>query len=163
MMELNAKEKTIIKEISIQAPKSLVWHAWTRADRVSQWFAAEANIEAKVNSAYELYFIPGNKTGMNTKGCKVSKLVREEQLNFTWKGPDQFSAIMNNEENLTIVEVRFEAIKGEQTLINIFHHGFKDEESWNEAIAWHEMAWTGVLESLKSALEKGEGSLCCQP
>lgn len=162
-MEEKTKEKAIVKEICIQAPRILIWHAWTRAERVSQWFAAEANIEIKVNGAYELYFVPGNKTGMNTKGCKVRKLIPQEQLHFTWKGPDQFASIMNNEESLTIVEVLFEEMNGEQTRITITHRGFKEEKVWAEAIAWHEMAWTGVLESLRSALEKGEGNLCCQP
>lgn len=41
--------------------------------------------------------------------------------------------------------------------INIVINMQKTTEEWNEAIKWHEMAWSGVLESLKSALEKGEG------
>ncbi|MFB5089802.1 SRPBCC domain-containing protein, partial [Psychrobacillus sp. PGGUH221] len=34
---------------------------------------------------------------------------------------------------------------------------------WTDAFQWHQMAWSGVLSSLKSVLEKGEGNLCCQP
>lgn len=155
--------KGICKEITVDAPLNLVWHAWTISERVSEWFAPETVVEAKEGGAYELYFIPGNKTGMNTSGCKITKLAYEKELHFTWKGPDQFESLMNNENALTIVQVSFESINESSTKVTVEHIGFKDNEDWIEAINWHQMAWSGVLDSLKSALEKGEGNLCCQP
>ena len=155
--------KTIINEITIIAPLNLVWYAWTISERVSQWFAPETVIEAKEGGAYELYFIPGNSTGMNTKGCKITKLINEKELHFTWKGPDQFGAFMNNENQLTKVNVNFISISNDSTRVIVEHTGFGDNKDWNEATNWHQMAWSGVLDSLKSSIEKGEGNLCCQP
>ena len=100
---------------------------------------------------------------MNTKGCKIIKLVEEKELRFTWKGPDQFESIMNSENELTTVSVSFEAVDTNSTKVIVEHSGFKEDENWIEAFEWHQMAWSGVLSSLKSALEKGEGNLCCQP
>lgn len=100
---------------------------------------------------------------MNTKGCKIIKLVDEKELVFTWKGPDQFEDIMNHENDLTIVKVSFESISENSTKVSLHHTGFKNNESWTDAFQWHQMAWSGVLSSLKSVLEKGEGNLCCQP
>jgi hypothetical protein len=100
---------------------------------------------------------------MNTKGCKITKLTNEKELHFTWKGPDQFEALMNKEDELTQVHVSFETIHDDTTKVIVKHTGFKDHEDWIEAINWHQMALSGVLESLKSALEKGEGNLCCPP
>jgi phenylpropionate dioxygenase-like ring-hydroxylating dioxygenase large terminal subunit len=100
---------------------------------------------------------------MNTKGCKIIKLVNEKELGFTWKGPDQFESIMNSENELTSVHVRFVAIDTKSAKVIVEHTGFKDDDNWKEAFEWHQMAWAGVLSSLKSALEKGEGSLCCTP
>lgn len=162
-MTTTTNDKVISKEVEINAPLSLVWYAWTISERVSEWFAPETVVEAMEGGAYELYFIPGNKTGMNTKGCKVTKLVPEKELHFTWKGPDQFEAIMNNIDELTIVKVRFVSINENSTKVIVDHSGFKDTNDWDEALKWHQMAWSGVLDSLKSALEKGEGNLCCQP
>jgi len=156
-------DKAIIKEIIINAPLNLVWYAWTISERVSEWFAPETVVEAKEGGAYELYFIPGNSKGMNTKGCKITKLIYEKELHFTWKGPDQFEAVMNKENELTTVKVYLKSIKDDSTKVIVEHIGFKDNEDWSEAIKWHQMAWSGVLSSLKSALEKGEGNLCCQP
>lgn len=158
-----ANDKAIMKEVTINAPISLVWHAWTIPERVSEWFAPETEIEAKVGGAYELYFVPGNKTGMNTKGCKITKLTWENELQFTWKGPDQFDTLMNHETKLTTVNVSFTSINEDSTKVIIKHLGFQDNDDWGEAINWHEMAWSSVLNSLKSAIEKGEGNLCCQP
>lgn len=156
-------DKAIIKEITINVPLQLVWYAWTISDRVAEWFAPETVVEAKIGGAYELYFVPGNREGMNTNGCKITKLINEKELHFTWKGPDQFATLMNDENELTTVKVCFATIDSDSTKVIVEHVGFKDSEDWTEALNWHQMAWSGVLDSLKSALEKGEGNLCCQP
>ncbi|MFB5089348.1 SRPBCC domain-containing protein [Psychrobacillus sp. PGGUH221] len=162
-MNSTSKETNVKKQITIHAPLNLVWFAWTLSDRVSEWFAPETIIEPEVGGAYELYFIPGNKSEMNTKGCKITRLVDYNELHFTWKGPDQFAKIMNNENTLTIVKVNLKTNDNNSTTVSLEHTGFKTDENWSEALNWHDMAWTGVLSSLKSALEKGEGNLCCQP
>ena len=161
-MSITSKNKVLSKECVINVPLSLVWHAWTKSDRISQWFAGEANVDPVVGGAYELYFEPGNTTGMNTKGCKIEKIIPNQELNFTWKGPDQFRDFMN-QGDLTLVKVKFEKLGENTTKVEVNHVGWKNDKDWNEAIKWHEMAWSGVLNSLKSALEKGEGDLCCQP
>lgn len=162
-MTITTNDRTIINEVTINAPLHLVWYAWTISERVSEWFAPETVIEAIEGGAYELYFIPGNKTGMNTKGCKISRLIEEKELQFTWKGPDQFDSVMNNDNELTTVKVSFESVDTNSTKVIVEHSGFEEDVNWREAFEWHQMAWSGVLNSLKSALEKGEGSLCCQP
>lgn len=150
-------------EITINAPIEFVWYAWTLSDRVSEWFASETVITPKVGGEYELYFIPGNKSIMNTKGCKITKILEQKELHFTWKGPDQFAEIMNQEFALTVVEVTFSELDSNTTKVTVVHTGFKDDKNWSDAIKWHESAWSGVLSSLKSKLEKGEGYLCCKP
>ena len=152
----------ISKSIVIDAPIELVWHAWTIPSRVSQWFAPQCVVEPRIGGPFELYFNPADTRTMNTKGCTILKILQNEQLQFTWKGPDHLAAIMNNEQELTIVTVTFTKID-DTTEVTVLHSGWKTDAQWKDAIAWHEMAWTGVLSSLKSAIEKGEGELCCQP
>ena len=162
-MNVNSQEISLKMDITISAPLDLVWYAWVMEERVTEWFAPEAVVEAKEGGKYELYFVPGNTTSMNTKGCRITKLADKKELSFTWKGPDPFEALMNQTEDLTIVHVVFEEIDSETTKIFVEHTGFIDEENWAEAYNWHKMAWSGVLSSLKAALEKGEGNICCQP
>ncbi|PLR96888.1 SRPBCC family protein [Bacillus sp. T33-2] len=162
-MNTASENKVIAKEVIINAPLNLVWHAWTISDRVAEWFAPETVVEPREGGPFELFFVPGNKAGMNTKGCIITKIVPEKELHFTWKGPDQFADFMNQESNLTVVKVKFAGIDEQTGKVSLEHTGFKEGDSWSEAFQWHEMAWSQVLSSLKSALEKGEGNLCCQP
>ncbi|MCA1321467.1 SRPBCC domain-containing protein [Bacillus tianshenii] len=162
-MQTSIHTMSVKEEIIVNVAKEFVWYAWTIPERVSEWFAPEAVIEAKEGGAYELYFIPGNKSGMNTKACKILNLTPGEELQFTWKGPDQFNDIMNADDQLTTVRVNFESLSEDSTNVTVHHTGFGKDEKWQEALEWHLRAWTGVLSSLKSALEKGEGNLCCQP
>ncbi|WP_019240591.1 MULTISPECIES: SRPBCC family protein [Bacillus] len=156
-------EKFIKSQVEINAPKGLVWLAWTVSERVSEWFAPESVIEAREGGSYELYFIPGNREEMNTKGCKVTKIDTNNELHFTWKAPDPFKSLMNNENNLTRVQVTFEELINGITKVTVHHIGFGKDDSWKEAFDWHVMAWSEVLNSLKEKIENGEGHLCCQP
>ncbi|WP_102027852.1 SRPBCC family protein [Salirhabdus sp. Marseille-P4669] len=162
-MKTSTNTKAITSDVTIQSELELVWYAWTLSERVSQWFAPEAVVDPKVGGSFELYFIPGNKEEMNTRGCKILKLIEKETLVFTWKGPDPFQNLMNKEDELTVVNVKFEKVDDSNTKVVVTHDGFKEEEIWSEAFNWHQAAWKQVLASLKSALEKGEGALCCQP
>ncbi|MDQ0271427.1 SRPBCC family protein [Cytobacillus purgationiresistens] len=155
-MTSTLNERAIKKKVNIYAPKSLVWLAWIDSARVAEWFAPEAVIEAKEGGAYELFFIPGNKQEMNTKGCKIIKMATENELQFTWRGPDPFNELMNAENDLTVVQVSLEKIDESTTSVHINHTGFKNDDNWSEAFKWHEMAWSGVLKSLKENLKKAK-------
>jgi uncharacterized protein YndB with AHSA1/START domain len=157
------KEITIECSTIVNASVDLVWYAWTISERISEWLAPQAVIDARIGGSFELYFIPGNTSSMNTRCCKIINIIEKEFLEFSWKGPDPFDSLMNQADALTTVCVRLEKIDIENTKVIIRHEGFNDKESWKEALEWHHSAWTDVLRSLKSSLEKGEGNLCCQP
>ncbi|UFJ41680.1 SRPBCC domain-containing protein [Brevibacillus humidisoli] len=152
----------IVKEVTIAASPELVWWAWTSSDRVAAWFAPEANVEARVGGAFELFFDPANREQMSTKGCIYTELKPKERLAFTWKGPDPFAELMNRQAELTRVVVTLQEENGGTRLL-LEHAGWGDGDEWAKALEWHQMAWDQVLGSLKSALESGEGQLCCQP
>jgi uncharacterized protein YndB with AHSA1/START domain len=154
--------ESIREEVVVAASPDIVWHAWTISERVAVWFAPAANVEARVGGAYEVFFDPTNRNRMGTLGCKVTALEQQQRLEFQWKGPDQLAAIMNDESNLTVVRVTFTP-EVEGTRVAIEHTGWGDGEEWAKARAWHVMAWKQVAGSLKSALESGQGDLCCQP
>jgi len=149
-------------ETEIESSLELVWLAFTQTDRVIQWFAPDANIEPRLGGAYELFFDPSNREQMGTKGCFLTLFEPKERLGFTWKGPDDFASLMNQDNALTYVLVTLSEQAG-KTKVVIEHFGWKESEEWDKARAWHEMAWSQVLASLKSALETGKGDLCCVP
>jgi len=154
--------KSIIQEVSIQSSKELVWYAWIIEDRVTKWFAPAAHVEGKLGGAFELFFVPDNPDIMGTKGCKFIQFEPMDRLAFTWKGPDDFAEIMNQEGSLTTVHVTFSE-NGASTQVTVEHAGWGDGPEWEKAKEWHVMAWKQVLGSLKSSIESGEGDLCCVP
>lgn len=149
-------------EIEITAPRDWVWWAWTHSERITKWFAPQANLEPRLGGAFELFFTPGNHDQMGTKGCIVTLWEPQERLGFTWKGPDDFASVMNHEKALTYVLVTLSE-KEEGTHVLVEHFGWGDTEEWEKAKAWHQMAWPQVLSSLKKELESGKGELCCAP
>lgn len=148
--------------ITVAAAPEVVWWAFTHAERVTEFFAPEAVVEARVGGTYEVYFIPGDKEHMCTRGCKVIALEPLRRLAFTWKGPDQFASFMNQPESLTVVSVALETAEG-GTRVLIEHTGWGEGDEWAKARSWHQRAWEMVLDSLKAALESGKGNLCCAP
>lgn len=148
--------------MTVAAAPDLVWWAWTITERATAFFAPHANITARVGGAYELFFDPANHNHMSTKGCLVTVLEPQERLGFTWKGPDQFAPLMNGEGALTSVLVTMRP-GPDGTVVSVEHGGWGEGDDWAQARQWHEVAWEQVLTSLKSALESGQGTLCCSP
>lgn len=149
-------------ETQIVSSVEQVWWAFTQSDRIVQWFAPEANVEPRLGGAFELFFIPGNREQMGTKGCIFTLFEPKERLGFTWKGPDEFADLMNHEDSLTYVLVTLSVDEG-KTRVVVEHFGWQEGEEWERARSWHEMAWTGALSSLRAAIESGKGNLCCAP
>ena len=73
-------------------------------------------------------------------------------MGFNWKGPDQFASLMNEPEPVTSVDVRF-GVEDDVTIVEVEHSGWGEIDVWSDARDWHEVAWRGVLESLKTTLE----------
>jgi uncharacterized protein YndB with AHSA1/START domain len=152
----------LILETSIDAPLELVWKAWTETKRITEWFSPAANIVPEKGGAYELFFDPADHSHMSTIGCIVTAIKPMELLAFTWKGPDQFAEFMNEPQSTTSVEVIFREEEG-RTHIRVEHRGWGTDAGWAKARDWHLKAWEGVLSSLESGFESGEGILCCDP
>ena len=88
-------------ELRVDATADEVWQAWTQADEFVKWFAPEAHIEPRQGGAYELFWDPNDHDSMSTKGCEVTEFEPPRLLAFTWKGPDQYSSVMNQPDRLT--------------------------------------------------------------
>ncbi|UCH57813.1 MAG: SRPBCC domain-containing protein [Candidatus Bathyarchaeota archaeon] len=149
-------------DVRIEAPIDLVWSAWTEPERITVWFAPEANIEARSGGPFELFFDPDDHSHECTKGCVFTLVEPKCMLGFNWKGPSMFADLMNDIEPLTSVEVTFHD-EGEATRVIVEHSGWGEGKDWAEAREWHRRAWEGVLTSLKSALESGDDRLIFPP
>ena len=65
---VNAQSDRVLrKRITVDAPASDVWNAWTTVDGVKQFFPKDARIELKPGGAYEMYFSMTAPAGQ--RGC----------------------------------------------------------------------------------------------
>jgi uncharacterized protein YndB with AHSA1/START domain len=133
-------DMTIIQETIIQADVQLLWRAWTESARITEWFAPAAEIEPKTGGKFELYFNPTNRESMCTAGC----------------------TLLQYDEPRILVKVSFRPEMDGGTRITLEHTGWMDTVASLQAREWHVDAWKGMLASLKSSIESGEGILCCQ-
>ena len=139
-------------ETAIDSSVDSIWEAWTKNELITKWFSPEANIEPRVGGAFELFFDPSNHNHECTKGCVFTKVEKNRILEFTWKGPGQFSDFMNNPSSLTTVKLEF-FVEGEKTKLKFEHSGWGDSVDWDKARNWHEEQWNAVLNELKKYIE----------
>lgn len=148
--------RVIYHQLSVPAPLERVWELWTVASEVEKWFAPIARIEPKIGGQYELFFVPSNLQNKNTEGCHIVHMTPQKDLTFTWKGPSQFAELMNAPVPQTTVNLRFKQNLDGTTCVKLFHRGFGDDESWDYAYDWHQLAWAGVLNHLYTKTKKSD-------
>lgn len=142
----------IFIKIKLDTDIETLWSAWTEESKITKWFSPHANIEPHVGGAFELFFDPENHDRMSTKGCKIIEIEPPRFLHFQWKGPDQFSNIMNNPPQ-TSVKLTLEP-ENSDVLQTIEHTGWKVSENWCQAKVWHIKAWRGVLTDLQEFINQ---------
>lgn len=139
-------------EQTFNAPVDRVWRAWIAPSDLSSWLAAKAKVNGEAGGAYELFWEPEHPERNSTLGCRLTALDPMKELAFTWRGPVQYSDLMNGEPPPTHVVVRFEERNG-KTLMTFRHLGWGTGSKWEEAKAWQEGAWRGAFEQLATLLE----------
>ena len=63
-ISVNAEERSINFEITVNGSLEQVWNAWTTEEGVKSFFSPDCKVELKVGGAYEMYFAPEAPEGM---------------------------------------------------------------------------------------------------
>jgi len=85
---LHAAEPAITLSVTVKAPVSAVWKAWTSSSGLTSFFAPEAEVDVRPDGAFHIYMDPYGKPGM--KGADTMQLLAvepEQLLSFTWNAP----------------------------------------------------------------------------
>lgn len=131
-----------------------VWKALVEPAQAGRWFAARANISAKRGGAYELFWQPDSPEHNSTIGCRITAIAPGRYLAFTWRGPDELGAVMNEGDPPpppTHVTITL-APNATGTDVDVRHTGFGLDDGWSEAVRWHERAWMACLDNLEAHL-----------
>jgi uncharacterized protein YndB with AHSA1/START domain len=146
-------ERSINKEIVIDATVAQAWHAWTTREGIVSFFAPDANVDARVGGAFHIYFDPLAKPG--AKGAdemRYMALQPMRMLSFDWNAPPSLPEVRNQH---TFVVVRFEPVGDKQARLTLTHIGWGEGGEWDKAYAYFDRAWGNVLGNLKKRFESG--------
>lgn len=149
------KENNIKLQLArvFDAPRELVFKAWTDANQFQQWFGAAAchgaalrsvKVDARIGGRYRLQVQREDGEFFTTVGT-YREVKPPERLVFTWQfekdgGGDEFGEVEPPE---MLVTVEFKA-RGKQTELVLTHEKFASEESR----ARHNEGWNRCLDEL---------------
>lgn len=145
-------DKVLTKEIVVDAPREQIWHAWTTNQGIKSFLTDNVNIRLEIGGPYEILFVMDNPVGQRGgEGCRILSFLPMEMLSFEWNAPPQFGDLRSQH---TRVVLQFEELGEKKTAVKLSHLGWGKGEKWDELYAYFESAWTNVLASLKSSLER---------
>jgi uncharacterized protein YndB with AHSA1/START domain len=143
----------IVETIVVKAKVAEVWKAWTTKEGIISFFAPDANIEAKVDGAFEVFMNPLAKAGdKGADGMRILALEENAMLTFTWNAPPSMPIARAQR---TVVTVRMAARGDSLTDVSLTHTGFGGSPQWLEAHTYFEKAWPNVMKNLKKRFDDG--------
>lgn len=150
---LDEGERAVRAEVVVDAPCAAVWDAWTTTEGLESFFATRANVELRVDGAYEILFDPDAPAGQRgAEGTRVLALDPGRMLAFTWDSTPRH-AVRGQHTN---VVVRFEPLGAERSRVTLVNSGFGQGSDWPESLAYFEHAWPYVLDNLKKHFARGD-------
>lgn len=151
-------ENIIIIKEEIECDIHTAFKYFTVNELLENWLTEESDIDPRVSGKYELYWEPKNREINSTIGCKITGIEKNKFISFDWKGPVDFQSFMNTADPLTHVIVFFSRkdMNPNQTIIHLFHIGWRKEAEWQKARNYFENAWVKALQGLKVKIKNDE-------
>jgi uncharacterized protein YndB with AHSA1/START domain len=148
-----AAERAIDKAVVVPATVDQVWAAWTTRDGIVAFFAPDAKIDARPGGAFEIHFDPLAAPGRKgADGMRYLALQPKQMLSFEWNAPPH---LPEARAQSTFVIVRLAPAGERETRVTLHHTGWGDGGQWDQAYAYFDRAWDGVLGNLKKRFEQG--------
>lgn len=135
----------------LPASQTLAFRFFTEKNFLESWLTSVADVDARLDGKYELFWEPGNPEDNSTKGCRITTFDQNRLLAFDWKGPVQFKAFMNDVDPLTHVSVFFGPCGDDpkkSSDVVLVHSGWRSNPDWVEARHWQKRAWEVAFEEL---------------
>ena len=138
LVENLATRPTLHMQRVFDAPRALVWRAWTNPEVMVLWLGP---VEwPAVSASQDLW-----------QGGVYREIVPEERLVFTFKWDESHE---DGPPVDTLVTVEFSDAPGGGTLMDFTHEGLKSEQS----LVGHKHGWTSTFERLEAFLAHGGGT-----
>ncbi len=142
-----AGERTVRKEVVVDASLQEVWEAWTTNEGALLWFAPQTHIDPTLGGPYETYFLLDQPYGYRGgEDCRVHSIIPMRSLAFTWRAPPGFGVVR---DLYTLVFLRFEELGPKRVKVHFTQLGWGEGEQWDKAYDYFAQAWDIVLGRLR--------------
>ena len=157
-------ETTLHVTRKLNAPRELVFKAWTEPEMLAQWWRAHAGfttpvaeVDLRVGGKYRLGMLPPNADQPHVIGGIFREVIPPEKLVYTWvwepNVPETQIRSGSGPEGLvapgeTLVTVEFHEVDG-QTEVVLTHQFFADLDMRDK----HGQGWNGCLAQLETLLK----------
>ncbi|MFC5861001.1 SRPBCC domain-containing protein [Acidicapsa dinghuensis] len=119
-----AAEKALVIEISVPAPLSDVWHAFSTSDGLSTWLTPGAVVDLRPGGEWTAHF-PGGKTG----GGTIVSFISEKEIVLAALAPEAFPTV-----RVERMRAKFEfRANGSSTVVRLTETGWKSGPEWDKA------------------------------
>jgi|GEM_PF-444244 len=150
------QERMITETITVKAGVAEVWSAWTTTEGIKSFFAPDANVEARVGGAFQIYMDPFAPTGMKGADDMVFLAVQDKKMiSFTWNAPP---SLPEARKQRTVVIVRFVSRGDLLTDVTLNHVGWGEpapDNEWGKAHEYFVKIWPNVMKNLKKRFDDG--------
>jgi uncharacterized protein YndB with AHSA1/START domain len=139
-------EKVLLLELTIPAPRSAVWQAFSTSEGLSTWLTPGAVVDLRPGGEWTAHF-PGGSTG----GGTILSYVPEEEIVLSALAPDRFPTVRAER---TRARFQFEA-KGQSTVVRLTQTGWKDGPEWDKAYEYLAVGNAQLLSTLHRRFVSG--------
>jgi uncharacterized protein YndB with AHSA1/START domain len=116
--------KVLLLELTIPAPVSDVWKAFSTSDGLMTWLTPSATVDLRPGGEWICHF-----SGGSTGGGTIVSFVPQQELVIAALAPDKFPNVRSRR---TTAKFSFEA-RGSSTLVRLTQTGWQDGDEWNKA------------------------------
>jgi uncharacterized protein YndB with AHSA1/START domain len=153
LLQVHAAERAVEKEVVVAASVDQVWEAWTTREGIISFFAPDARIDPRPGGAFQIYIDPTAAQGMKgADDMRYLALQPKTMLSFDWNAPPH---LPQARAQRTVVIVRLAPVGDAQTRVRLHHTGWGEGGEWDQAYAYFDRAWGGVLGNLKKRFDSG--------
>jgi uncharacterized protein YndB with AHSA1/START domain len=148
-----AAERSVDKEVLLNATLEQAWAAWTTREGIRSFFAPDAVVEPRVGGAFHIHMDPGGEPGMKgADDMRYMALQPLKMLSFDWNAPPSLPEVRAQR---SFVVLRFFPVDDRHTRVTLHHTGWGDGGEWDKAYAYFDRAWGQVLGNLQQRFEQG--------
>jgi uncharacterized protein YndB with AHSA1/START domain len=145
-VKVAAADKVLVLEVTVPAPLTAVWEAFTTSAGLSTWLTPGAVVDLKEGGEWTAHF-PGGSTG----GGTILSFVPEKELVLSAMAPDKFPTVRATR---TRARFQFEA-KGDSTVVRLTQTGWKEGEEWVKAYEYLTVGNAQLLATLHHRFVNG--------